>query len=86
MPMDFPDLNSLERAAKIWKFRYKGPGESLDSYRASLADYVSKKDIIEGHEIRTGKGWDEWTENEKTALLLPNTREINFVVAREKQY
>ena len=70
MPMSFPNMESLVFAAKVHKFREPKKGESDQTYRRKLADHVTKIDTIEGHEIRTGKGWDKWTEDEKRQLLL----------------
>lgn len=58
MPMSFPDMNSLRRAAMTWRFREDNEGESEADYREALADHVLSKDYIESFEIRTGKGWD----------------------------
>ena len=69
MPMSFPDMKSLERAAEVWEFRGPKKGESEEDYRMALADFVIPKDRIEGHEIRTGKGWNEWNDRDKTDLF-----------------
>ena len=70
MPMDFPDLKSLEFAAKVWKFRTPNEGESEDDYRNALANFVSDKDYIESQEIRHKSGWDKWTDPQKKDTLL----------------
>lgn len=70
MPMDFPDMKSLELAAKIHGFRYLMEGETEAEYREHLADHVQPRDTIESYEIRTGKGWDQWTDAEKHDLIL----------------
>lgn len=69
MPMDFPDMKSLERAAELWKFRKINKDETEIQYRNALADFVSSKDFIESEEIRNGCGWDKWSENQKRAIL-----------------
>lgn len=69
MPMDFPDLKSLERAARVHNFRPKENSETVDKYRSALANWVTTRDLIESHEIRTGKGWDQWTDEENRDLL-----------------
>ena len=76
MPMDFPDLKSLELAAKVWKFRAPNVGESEDDFRVALADFVSDKDFIESQEIRHKSGWDKWTDTHKKDTL--RRRGFNF--------
>ena len=66
MPMSFPDLDSLIHAAKTHGFRLPLPDEPEPVYRAALARHVRFIDRIEAHEIRTGKGWDQWTPQERT--------------------
>jgi hypothetical protein len=70
MPMDFPDMESLEQAAEVWKFRKPNEGETEPQYRNALADHVSPKDIVESMEIRTGRGWDQFSAREGTELVL----------------
>ena len=70
MPMDFPDLKSLERAAKMWKFREIKEGEAEDDFRNALADFVSDKDFIESQEIRNKVGWDKWSEKQEKDMLI----------------
>lgn len=78
MPMSFPTMDSLKFAAEVWKFRQPEKDESEAAYRTALANHVQPKDMVEAHEIRTGKGWDEWSDSEnKEALyrgMLGNTR------------
>lgn len=69
MPMDFPDLNSLIAAAEIHKFRSPRDGESENDYRRALATHVRPIDLIESHEIRTGRGHDQWTSADKADLF-----------------
>ena len=69
MPMDFPDLKSLKRAAKMWKFREIKDGESEDDFRNGLADFVADKDFIESEEIRNKVGWDRFTEEQNRNML-----------------
>ena len=69
MPMNFPDMPSLIQCAEVWKFRQPNPGESETSYREALADHVAPHDFIESQEIRTGKGWDQWSEAENRDML-----------------
>lgn len=74
MPMSFPDIRSLEMAAKIHGFRAPLKGESEADFREALADHVKPIDIIESMEIRTSRGWDEWTDNDKQRLFQPSNR------------
>jgi hypothetical protein len=64
MPMDFPDMKSLLRAAECWKFRQPNDGESEDSYRQALANHVEPNDFL-----RTCKADDkhQWLEFPRTA-------------------
>lgn len=68
MPMNFPDMDSLIRMGERLKFRKPNEGETENDYRNALADF--DKDPIESHEIRTGKGWDKWTEHDRLGMLL----------------
>lgn len=70
MPMSFPDTKSLIRAADVHRFRQPNEGEGEKEYRAALADHVTPIDRIEGNEIRTGKGWDEWNEDDRRRLFV----------------
>lgn len=69
MPMDFPDMASLIRAASIHGFRQPNKDEPEAAYRVALADHAEKIDFIEGQEIRTGKGWDQWDDEENKQML-----------------
>ena len=72
MPMDFPDLNSLCDAAEVWgyrPFRKFDKVESVEAYREALADHVQGRDLIESQEIRTGVGWDQWSDEQNRDLL-----------------
>lgn len=69
MPISFPDMQSLVRAAKCWEFRERHEGESEADYREALADHVLLRDRVESMEIRTGKGWDQFSEAEKAQML-----------------
>jgi len=69
MPMDFPDT-SLERTAKIWKFRDRGWEETAQDYRKALHEHVKNRDRIESFEILFGVGWDKWTDEQKRQSLL----------------
>jgi len=69
MPMSFPDMASLERAADVWDFRERGEEETEIQYRTALADFVQDKDTIESMEIRSGKGWDEFSSGDMSSCL-----------------
>lgn len=69
MPMDFPDMKSLEMAARIHKFRKINKNETEDEYRESLADHVKPRDFIESQEIRNKTGWDLWSDNQNKDML-----------------
>ena len=72
MPMSFPTITHVKRAAKMHNFREMLPDESEGEYRAAVADHVQAIDSIEGHEIRTGKGWDKWSDVEIRDMLRRN--------------
>lgn len=69
MPMDFPNLKSLERAAEVWKFRIRADEETEAQYREALADFVQTKDFVESMEIRKGKGWDQFTSEDNMEMI-----------------
>lgn len=68
MPMDFPNMQSLINTSKVWKFREPKEDENETEYRIALADCVEEYDLIESMEIRTGHGWDKFTETEKNEM------------------
>ena len=70
MPMDFPDMESLKRAAKVHGFRELNENEAEPEYRAALADHVQLCDIVESMEIRSGKGWDKFNIDEYRASIM----------------
>ena len=70
MPMDFPDMNSLKRAAKLHKFRQPLKNETEDAFRAALADHVQPIDLIESMEIRNKVGWDRFTPEQNNKMLF----------------
>ena len=71
MPQSFPDMASLEYAAKLHEFRTVNDGESEAVYREALADHVKQSGLlIESMEIRTGKGWDQFTCEENTQMIM----------------
>ena len=69
MPMDFPDMRSLKRAAELWKFRQPVEGESEDAYRTALAAHVESKDYIESMEIRNKVGWDRFSPKQNEDMV-----------------
>jgi hypothetical protein len=70
MPMDFPDMKSLECAGEVWKFRKPNEGESEESYRHALADFVKPHDFIESLEIRNKVGWDKFSIDQNKDMLM----------------
>lgn len=62
MPMDFPDMDSLEKAARVHHFRQPNPGESESHFRMALANHVQKVDFVESCEIRNKVGWDKFND------------------------
>ena len=69
MPMNFPDYDSIKNRGKMWKFREPNPGETEESYRNALADFVQPKDLIESCEIKNKTGWDKWNQFEKMDVI-----------------
>ncbi len=72
MPRSFPDMNSLENAARVHKFRKCREGEIENDYRDALANHVRDVvgDVVESMEIRTGKGWNAFNEVDNALMLL----------------
>ena len=70
MPMDFPDLASLHRAAKVHSFRERLTNESEEDYREALANHVAPIDFIESEEIRNKVGWDKFSDRQTNLMLL----------------
>ena len=70
MPMDFPDMKSLKRAAEMWQFRQPNDGEEEKDFRLALANFVAPKDFIESEEIRNGIGWNKFSDSENAAMVL----------------
>ena len=66
MPINVPDHDAVVREAKKHGYREPSDNESEEHYRTALADHVSRRDKVAGHEIRTGRGWDEWTASDKS--------------------
>ena len=70
MPMDFPDIKSLEMAARVHKFRKLAKGETEEQYSTALADHVAPRDLIESEEIRNKVGWDQFTDKQNEKMIL----------------
>ena len=70
MPMNFPDMKSLEQAAEVHQFRKPKPDESENEYRKVLADHVAPRDFVESQEIRNKVGWDQWDESQTRDMLI----------------
>ena len=74
MPMDFPDMKSLIRAAGLWNFRAIQNGETEDQYREALADFVQPMDFVESCEIRNKVGWDKFNEQQAAEMVIRHAR------------
>jgi hypothetical protein len=64
MPLTFTVEILLKEGAYF--FRPKTEDESIEDYRKAYADKVQKKDVVEAHEIRTGRPWNKWTDEDKS--------------------
>ena len=69
MPMNFPDMKSLERHADMVGFRAPNEGEAEDHYRIELADFVQPTDFIESLEIRNKVGWDKFSAEQNKDMI-----------------
>lgn len=69
MPMSFPTMKSLSDHAARVGFRPATDGETEEDYRRALSRHVAPLDPVEAHEIATGKGWDNWTDDEFHAFV-----------------
>ena len=69
MPMDFETHKKVVEHAEWNGFRPPKEGESEADYREAYADHRHGEDPIEAHEIRTGKGWDKWSNEDKKDAL-----------------
>ena len=69
MPMSFPDMNSLTRAAQVHNFRKPLEDETEEDYRKALHEHVKPRDQIESFEILFGVGWDQWTPDQQRQSL-----------------
>jgi hypothetical protein len=69
MPMPFPDFESLRQRAEQRNFRKPNEGETEEEFRQAFAESMQDADPVEAHEIRSGKGWDEWDGDEKRGML-----------------
>ncbi len=67
MPMTFDSFESVQPLAKYLKLREPLPNESLEDYRNFVADHDPDK--VEAMELRSGRGWDKFTEKDKRDLL-----------------
>ena len=70
MPMSFPDFESLRRRAEQRNFRKPNEGETEEEFRQAFAEYMQEADPVEAHEIRSGKGWDEWDGGNQHEMLV----------------
>jgi hypothetical protein len=70
MPMAFPDFKSLCQRAEQRNFRKPNEGETEEEFRQAFAESMQDADPVEAHEIRSGKGWDEWDGNGEHEFLV----------------
>ena len=70
MPMSFPDFESLRRRVEQRNFRKPNEGETEEEFRQAFAEYMQEADPVEAHEIRAGKGWDEWDGGNQHEMLV----------------
>lgn len=80
MPMTFTDETLLSFGARL--YREKKEDESIEEYRNFVAERHYSRDPVEAHEIKTGKGWDAWTDAEFLALVQkkPELARTNIMV------
>ncbi len=69
MPMNFPDMRSLEITAEVHQFRQPEKNEAEADFRKALAEHVISRDRIEAFEILFGVGWDQWNDEQKMQSL-----------------
>jgi hypothetical protein len=74
MPMNFPDYESIQHAARVHGFRLPQENEREEDFRQALADHVEAIDLIESMEIRTKHGWDQMTPAEEQEILIRTIR------------
>ena len=70
MPMTFTDDRLLSRGERL--FRKIKEGEPIADYRAAFADFMEPQDFVKAMEIRTGRGWDKWTDDDVLEALRRN--------------
>ena len=73
MPVQFTDERLSRYAEMVGLSRL--PDESQGKFRDRVADFVDERDPVEAHEIRTGKGWNQWDDIE-FALLIDKHPEL----------
>ena len=62
MPVTFDDERMVSDGAYL--FRPIRSDETLAEYRKAFANDQDREDPVQAHEIRTGKPWDEWTNDQ----------------------
>jgi hypothetical protein len=70
MPMNFPDMESLETRAGQRGFRKPRENETEEIYREEFADFMKDVYIIESGEIRCKFGWDKWNPIDALKMIL----------------
>lgn len=76
MPMNFPDMKSLERHAEMVGFRKPNETELEAEYRMKLAAFVEPMDFIESQEIRNKVGWDKFSDEQNKEMLRSSARRV----------
>ena len=67
MPMTFDSFDSVAPVAKYLGLRGPFKDESLEDYRAFVAD--NDTDKVQAMEMRTGKPWDKFTPLDNFELI-----------------
>ncbi len=67
MPRTFDSFERVQMVARFLSLREPLQNETLEDYRCFVAD--RDPDKVEAMELRTGRGWDKFTEKDKTDLL-----------------
>ena len=89
MPMDYPNLDSLKKLAKDLNVPYEGKTEK--ELRIELAKKIleDREDVVWAVEILSGKGWDEWEEDDEefcSALRIACNENLNDALKLIEKY
>ena len=69
MPRNFPDMDSLKRAAECHGFRKPLDDELEAEFRTALADHAQDHDLVESEEIRNGVGWNRFNDQQNLDMV-----------------